>query len=59
MKIFIETLMSDFTWRPFQGAVFLWAARWYCRYRISYHDRKQMMGERNVSVDHSMIYRRF
>jgi IS6 family transposase len=49
--------MSDFKWRQFEGAVILWAVRWYCRYGISYRDIEQMMGERGVSVDHSTIYR--
>lgn len=49
--------MSDFKWRHFQGEVILWAVRWYCRYGVSYHDLEQMMGERGVAVDHSIIYR--
>ncbi len=31
--------------------------RWYSRYGISYRDFEQMMGERGVPVDPSMIYR--
>lgn len=49
--------MSDFKWRHFQGEVILWPVRWYCRYGVSYRDLVQMMGERGVPVDHSMIYR--
>ena len=36
----------------------LWAARWYCRYGVSYRDLEAMMTERGVAVDHSTIYRR-
>jgi arginine:ornithine antiporter / lysine permease len=48
---------SDFKWRRFEGAIILWAVRWYCRYGVSYRDLEQMMSERGVSVDHSTIYR--
>ena len=47
--------MSEFKWRHFEGEIILWAVRWYCRYGISYRDLEQMMGERNVPVDHSTI----
>ena len=50
--------MSDFNWRHFQDEVILWAARWYCRYPISYRDLEQMMGELGVPVDHATVYRR-
>jgi len=50
-------LTSDFKWRHFQGEVILWAVRWYCRYGVSYRDLEQMMGERDVAVDRSTIYR--
>ena len=49
--------MSEFKCRHFEGEIILWAVRWYCRYGISYRDLEQMMGERNVSVDHCTIYR--
>ena len=50
-------MMSEFKCRHFEGEIILWAVRWYCRYGISYRDLEQMMGERNVPVDHSTIYR--
>ena len=46
--------MSEFKWRQFEGEVILWAVRWYCRYGISYRDLEQRMGERGVSVGHSI-----
>src|SRR3546814_13151547 len=49
--------MMDFKWRHFQGAVILWAVRWYCRYPISYRDLEEMLAERGISVDHTTIYR--
>ena len=53
----VESIMSEFKWRQFEGEIILWAVRWYCRYGISYRDLEQMMGERGVAVDHSTIYR--
>src|SRR3954468_20819133 len=38
--------VSDFKGRHFEGAIVLWAVRWYCRYGVSYRDLEQMMGER-------------
>jgi transposase, IS6 family len=49
--------MSDFKWRHFEGAIILWAVRWYYRYGIGYRDLEQMMGKRSACVDHSTIYR--
>jgi hypothetical protein len=49
--------MSDFKGRHFEGAIVLWAVRWYCRYGVSYRDLEQMLGERGVAVDHLTIYR--
>ena len=42
---------------PFQGAVILWAVRWYCKYGISYRNLEEMLEERGVDVDHTTIYR--
>ena len=55
----IEGLLmsSDFKFRPFQGAIILWAVRWYCRYGISYRDLEDMLEERGIDVDHTTIYR--
>ena len=44
--------MSDFKDRHFEGEIVLRAVRWYCRYGVSYRDLEQMMGERDVPVDH-------
>jgi transposase-like protein len=49
--------VDDFKGRHFEGAVILWAVRWYCRYGVSYRDLKSMLAERGVEVDHSTIYR--
>ena len=32
--------------------------RWYLRYALSYRDLEEMMRERGLSLDHTMIYRR-
>src|SRR3546814_18870379 len=48
--------MTDFQWRHFQGAVILWAVRWYRRSSISYPDLEEMLAARGVSFDHTTIY---
>lgn len=49
--------MDDFKGRHFEGAIVLWAVRWYCRYGVSYRDLEQMMAERGVAVNHCTIFR--
>src|SRR5512133_28461 len=49
--------MAVFRWRHFAGEIILWAVRWYCRYGISYRELEEMMGERDVIVDHTTVYR--
>ena len=49
--------MKDFKGRHFEGAIILWAVRWYCKYGVGYRELKEMLEERGVSVDHSTIYR--
>jgi IS6 family transposase len=49
--------MSKFKWRHCEGEIILCAARWCCRYGISYRDLEQIIGERGVGVDHSTSYR--
>ncbi len=49
--------MNDFKWRHYQGAIILGCVKWYCKYRISYRDLKEMMIERGVEVDHIILYR--
>ncbi len=36
-----RTVASDFKWRHFEGAVILWAVRWYCKYGISYQNLEE------------------
>jgi len=50
-------MSGDFKWRHFRGEIILGAARWYCKYGISYRDLEEMMGERGVKVDHSTLFR--
>ena len=49
--------MNAFHGRHFQGEIILWAVRWYCKYGISYRELQEMLPERGVNVDHTMIYR--
>jgi putative transposase len=41
----------------FERDVILWGVRWYVAYPISYRQIEEMMGERGVEVDHSMLHR--
>jgi transposase-like protein len=50
-------MQKDFKWRHFEGAIILWAVRWYCKYGISYRELEEMLKERGVDVDHTTIYR--
>lgn len=49
--------MSDFKGRHFNGAVILWAVRWYCKYGISYRELAEMLDERGIQVNHTAVYR--
>ena len=49
--------MSDFKWRHFEDAVILWAVRWHCKYGVSDRNLEEMLYERGVDADHTMIYR--
>ena len=46
-----------FKWKHFQPAIILLNVRWYCRYALSDRDLEEMMAERDLSVDPSMIHR--
>jgi transposase-like protein len=46
-----------FKWKHFQPEIILLKVRWYCRYALSYRDLEEMMAERGLSVDHSIINR--
>ena len=48
--------MKAFHGRHFQGEIILWAVRWYCKYGISYRELQEMLAERGVNVDHTIIY---
>lgn len=49
--------MNAFKGRHFTGIIILWAVRWYCKYGISYREFQEMLAERGVNVDHTIIYR--
>jgi transposase-like protein len=46
-----------FKWRHYQPEIILLCVRWYLRYPLSYRHLEEMMSERGLSVDHSMVYR--
>jgi IS6 family transposase len=48
---------NAFKWRHFEAELILLCVRWYLRYALSYRDLEEMMRERDLSVDHTTIYR--
>ena len=48
---------TPFKWRHYQGEIILLCIRHYLRYALSYRDLEKMMMERNLTVDHTTIYR--
>jgi transposase, IS6 family len=46
-----------FKWRHYESEIILLCVRWYLRYALSYRDLEEMMEERNLTVDHTTIYR--
>jgi transposase-like protein len=49
--------VNDFKGRHFEGAIMLWAVRWYCKYGVSYRELAEMLEERGIAIDHTTIYR--
>jgi Transposase and inactivated derivatives len=41
----------------YESDIILLCVRWYLRYALSYRDLEEMMEERNLTVDHTTIYR--
>jgi transposase-like protein len=48
---------SPFKWRHYAPDVILLCVRWYCRYQLSYRDLGEMMHERDLTVDHTTVWR--
>jgi transposase, IS6 family len=46
-----------FKWRHYESEIILLCVRWYLRYALSYRDLEEMMRERNLTIDHTTIYR--
>ena len=49
--------MMDFKGSQFERDIILWGVRWYVAYPISYRQLEEMMQERGVEVDHSILNR--
>ena len=49
--------MISFKYRQFQKAVILQCVRWYCAYSLSTRNLEEMMQERGIFVDHTIIHR--
>ncbi len=50
------TTPSPFKWSHFQPEIILCGVRWYLRYSLSYRDVEELMLERGMSVDHTLIF---
>jgi transposase-like protein len=48
---------SPFKWRHYAPDVILLCVRWYCRYSFSYRDLEEMMRERDLTLDHTTVWR--
>jgi transposase, IS6 family len=48
---------NPFKWRQYQSEVILLCVCWYLRYALSYRNLEEMMEERGLSLNHTMIYR--
>jgi hypothetical protein len=48
---------NPFKWRHYQSEIILLCVRWYLRYALSYRDLEEMLEERGLSIDNTMIYR--
>ena len=46
-----------FKWHHFAGEIIVCGVRWYLRYALSYRDVEELMQEREVSVDHTTMFR--
>ena len=46
-----------FDGRWFEDEIIIWCLRWYFRYKLSYRDLVEMMGERGLPVAHTTILR--
>jgi transposase, IS6 family len=49
------TEQNPFKWRHFQTEIILLCVRWYLRYSLSYRDMEEMMLERGLQVDHTVL----
>ncbi len=44
-----------FKWPHFQGEIILLCVQWYLRYPLSYRNLEEMMLERGLTVDHTVV----
>ena len=56
-NILLKKHESPRKWRYFKLTVILVYVRQSCRYRLFYRDLKEMMCERDLSVNHTMVWR--
>src|SRR3954462_14898216 len=49
---------SLFKGRHFDSSIIILCVRWYITYKLGHRDRRDMMAERGMSLDHTIILRR-
>ncbi|MBF0300181.1 MAG: IS6 family transposase [Oligoflexia bacterium] len=49
--------MANMNRSPFDNDIILLSIHWYCRYSLSYRDLEEILEERGIEVDHSIINR--
>ena len=48
---------AEFKGRHFEAEIIILCVRWYLRFGLSFRNLKEIMAERNLSVDHVTIWR--
>src|ERR1039457_4427685 len=51
------TQPAIFKWRQTEPGLILCAVRWYLRYSLSLRDVEELLEERGLNVDHTMVWR--
>ena len=53
----IKSRPALFKWRHFEPEIIVCAVRWYLRFSLSYRDVEELLMERNLTADHTTIWR--
>jgi transposase-like protein len=53
----IKPRQALFKWRHFEPEIIICAVRWYLRFSLSYRDVEELLLERDLTTDHTTIWR--